>query len=69
MNKKLVSEGLEFLEDLSEEQREQFYAMSEEEQHRCITENIISHQDDKMWDRNDGISQLEHRISTHSFQG
>jgi len=69
MDKKQLSTGLEFLNDLSKEERERFYAMSEEEQKKCITENLISHQDDEMWDRNDGISQLEGRIATKTFQG
>ncbi len=68
MDQKQMSEGLEFLGDLSREQRECFYAMSEEEQHKCIMQNLLSHQDDEMWERDEGISQLEGRIATNSFQ-
>lgn len=69
MDRKQLSTGLEFLNDLSKEEQERFYAMSEEEQKKCITENLLSHQDEEMWARNDGISQLEGRIATDSFQG
>lgn len=57
MNKRQLAEGLEFLDDLTEDK------------HRCIAQNLISHQDDKLWDRDIGISQLEGRIVTKSFQG
>lgn len=66
---KLREKGLEFLDDISEDQKERFYAMSEEERHKCMTENILNFQDEEMRERNAGISQLEHRINVNSFQG
>jgi hypothetical protein len=46
------------------------FADSEKERRRTIeTERRLSTQDDIMWDNNEGISQLEGRIATKSFQG
>ena len=58
-----------YLNSLNDEQKQKFYAMSEEKRKRCITENILGRQDEEMWEKNEGISQLEHRINTESFQG
>ena len=66
MNKRQLAEGLEFLDDLTEDERKR---IPDEDKHRCIAQNLISHQDDKLWDRDIGISQLEGRIVTKSFQG
>lgn len=62
-------EELDFLEKLSEEDRQKFYNMSQEEKRTVITENLLSHQDDRLWDNDAGISQLIDRIATKSFQG
>ena len=69
MEKDMQAEEKEYVENLNEEQREEFYAMSDERRKRCITENILNKQDNEMWEKNEGISQLEHRINTESFQG
>lgn len=69
MNKRQLAEGLEFLDDLTEEERKRFDSLPDEDKHRCIAQNLISHQDDKLWDDDIGISQLEGRIVTKSFQG
>jgi hypothetical protein len=46
------------------------FADTEKERRRAIeTERKLSAQDEIMWDHNDGISQLEGRIATDSFQG
>lgn len=69
MNQRQIAEGMEFLEDLTEDERKRFEALPDEDKHRCIAQNLISHQDDKLWDKDIGISQLEGRIVTKSFQG
>ena len=58
-----------FLGDLTEEERKRFEALPDEDKHRCIAQNLISHQDDKLWADDIGISQLEGRIVTKNFQG
>lgn len=62
-------EELDFLEKLSEEDRQKFYNMSQEEKRTVITENLLSHEDARLWENNAGISQLIDRIVTKSFQG
>ena len=69
INKRQLAEGLEFLDDLTEEERKRFEALPDEDKHRCIAQNLISHQNDKLWADDIGISQLEGRIVTKSFQG
>ncbi len=59
----------EYVKSLTQEERQEFYAMSKERKKKCVTENILSQQDEQMWEKNEGISQLEHRIHTDSFQG
>ena len=59
----------EYVSNLTEDERAEYYAMPEERRKHCITEKILSRQDEEMWDKNEGISQLEHRINTESFQG
>lgn len=42
----------------------------EEEKEKVIeTQRKLSVQDKAMWERDEGISQLEGRIATNSFQG
>ena len=48
MNKRPLAEGLEFLDDLTEDERKRFESLPDEDKHRCIAQNLISHQDDKL---------------------
>ena len=43
MNKRQLAEGLEFLDDLTEDERKRFEALPDEDKHRCIAQNLISH--------------------------
>jgi len=69
MDKFMQDGEKEYISNLTDHERQEYYAMSEEQKKRCITENILSRQDEEMWEKNEGISQLEHRINTESFQG
>ena len=40
MNKRQLAEGLEFLDDLTEEERKRFEALPDEDKHRCIAQNL-----------------------------
>ena len=42
MNKRQLAEGLEFLDDLTEDERKRFEALPDEDKHRCIAQNLIS---------------------------
>ena len=42
MNKRQLAEGLEFLDDLTEEERKRFEALPDEDKHRCLWKTISS---------------------------
>ncbi len=60
---------LDFMNLLDQEDRERFLEKSEEVQERAITENKIAKEDQKLWEKDAGISQLADRIASKSFQG
>lgn len=58
-----------YLGQLREGEKRDFYKLPREKQHKIVEQSMLQHQDDEMWEKNEGISQLEGRMATHSFQG
>lgn len=60
---------LDFMNLLDQEDKERFLEKPEEVQERAITENKIAKEDQKLWEKDAGMSQLVDRIASKSFQG
>lgn len=67
MEKKLPGD-LDFLEKLNEEDKQRFFNMTEEEQRKTITENLIYHEEQRKREEDTNMNQLVDRIATDSFQ-
>lgn len=57
------------MEKKYEKLQEANYPTAKEKKRAIETQRKLSKQDDAMWDKNEGISQLEGRIETNNFQG
>lgn len=62
-------EDLEFMEELSQEEREHFLNQSEEIQKKAVQENKVAEQEEKLREQNSWVNQLTDRIASKSFQG
>lgn len=60
---------LDFMNRLDQEDRKRFLEKPEELQERAVTENKIAKEDQKLWEKDAGTSQLADRIASKSFQG
>lgn len=60
---------LDFMNRLDKEDRERFLAQPKEVQERAITENKLAKEDQKLWEKDAGVSQLVDRLASKSFQG
>lgn len=60
---------MDFMNKLDKEDRERFLAQPKEVQERAITENKLAKEDQKLWENDDGMSQLVDRLASKSFQG
>ena len=67
--RRTVSDDLDFLKKLDEEDRDRFFNMTEEEQERVVTENMLAKQEERFRNHGAGMSQLCDRLSSESFQG
>lgn len=60
---------MDFMNKLDKEDRERFLAQPKEVQERAITENKLAKEDQKLWEKDAGVSQLVDRLASKSFQG
>lgn len=58
----------DYLSKLDNEKKDKFLSLDKEKRHKIIEEYALGHQDDEMWRNDEGISRLEGRIDTNSFQ-
>lgn len=67
--KQKYPEDLEFMEELSQEEREYFLNQPKEIQEKAIQENKVAEQEEKLREQNSWVNQLTDRIASKSFQG
>ena len=60
---------MDFMNRLDKADRERFLAQPKEVQERAITENKLAKEEQKLLEKDAGISQLADRLATKSFQG
>lgn len=60
---------MDFMNKLDKEDRKRFLAQPKEVQERAITENKLAKEEQKLWEKDAGISQLADRLASKSFQG
>lgn len=67
--KQKYPKDLEFMEELSQEEREYFLNQPEEIQEKAIQENKVAEQEEKLREQDSWVNQLTDRIASKSFQG
>lgn len=60
---------MDFMNQLDKEDQERFLAQPKEVQERAITENKLAKEDQKLLEKDAGVSQLVDRLASKSFQG
>lgn len=60
---------MDFMNKLDKEDRERFFAQPKEVQERAVTENKLAKEEQKLCEKDAGISQLADRLASKSFQG
>lgn len=60
---------MDFMNLLDEEDKARFLAKSNEEKEHAVTENKVAKEEQKLWEKDAGVSQLTDRIASKSFQG
>ena len=66
--KQKYPEDMEFMEELSPEEREYFLNQPEEVQEKAVLENKLAEQEEKLREQNSWVNQLTDRIASNSFQ-
>ncbi len=67
--KQKYPKDMEFVEELSPEEREHFLSQPEEVVENAVTENKIAEQEEKLREQDSWVNQLTDRIASESFQG
>ncbi len=57
-----------YYEHLTEEEKEKYRQMTPEQKRIVLTENKLEYQESRVWEKNEGMSQLTDRLATNSFQ-
>lgn len=60
---------MDFMNLLDQEDRARFLAKSKQEKEHAITENKLAKEEQKLLDKDAGVSQLADRLASKSFQG
>ncbi len=67
--KQKYPKDMEFVEELSQEEREHFLSQPKEVVENAVTENKIAEQEEKLREQDSWVNQLTDRIASESFQG